>query len=93
MTSRELLSSIKTLGSKGQVSLGKQYAGRQVIIEEREPGVWLVRTAKVIPDNEYWLNDSNATTDLNTAMTWANSHSASDKNTEILLKQLEQQDE
>ena len=43
---------VKVVGSNGQISLGKQFAGRQVLVEEREPGVWLVRTATVIPDNE-----------------------------------------
>ena len=44
--------SIKVIGANGQISLGKQFAGRQVLVEEQEPGVWLVRTATVIPDNE-----------------------------------------
>ena len=39
---------VKVIGSNGQISLGKQFAGRQVLIEEPEPGVWLVRTATVI---------------------------------------------
>ena len=43
--------SVKVIGANGQISLGKQYAGRQVLVEEQEPGVWLVRTATVIPDN------------------------------------------
>jgi hypothetical protein len=33
-----------------QISLGKQFAGRRVLVEEREAGVWLIRTAKVIPE-------------------------------------------
>ncbi|WP_217895909.1 hypothetical protein [Burkholderia multivorans] len=36
--------------------MAKEFAGRQVLIEEREPGVWLVRTAVVIPENEAWLH-------------------------------------
>ena len=49
---------IKLVGSNGQISLGKQYAGRHVLVEESEPGVWIVRTATVIPDNERWLHES-----------------------------------
>jgi hypothetical protein len=33
---------VKVIGTNGQISLGKQFAGRQVLVEEREPGVWLV---------------------------------------------------
>jgi hypothetical protein len=35
--------SIKIIGSNGQISLGRQYAGRRVLVEEQEPGVWLIR--------------------------------------------------
>ena len=44
---------VKTIGASGQISLGKQYAGRSVVIEPVEEGVWLVR---VIPENELWLH-------------------------------------
>lgn len=42
---------IKTIGASGQISLGKEYAGRHVIIEEIEEGVWLIKTASIIPDS------------------------------------------
>lgn len=59
---------VKVVGTNGQISLGKQYAGRQVLVEECEPGVWLVRTATVVPDNERWLHESQAAADLQAAM-------------------------
>lgn len=80
---------VKVVGSNGQISLGKQYAGRQVLVEEREPGVWLVRTATVIPDNEHWLHESPAAADLHAAMAWAVTHPASDSETEDTLTRLE----
>jgi hypothetical protein len=55
---------VKVVGANGQISLGKRYAGRQVLVEEREPGVWIVRTATVIPDNERWLHEPKAAADL-----------------------------
>ena len=45
-------SSVKVVGVNGQISIGKQYAGRQVQIEEHGVGVWLVRTVTVVPDSE-----------------------------------------
>ena len=89
MVTTAVTPSIKTIGANGQISLGKQYAGRQVVIEEYEPGVWLVRTATVIPDNERWLHEPKAAADLESAMDWASSNKASDANTEALLKRLE----
>jgi hypothetical protein len=59
---------IKTIGSSGQISLGKEYAGRTVIVEQVERGVWIVRTAQVIPDNERRLHTPEALADLDKAL-------------------------
>lgn len=81
-------SQVKVVGLNGQISLGKQYAGRQVLVEEREPGVWLVRTASVIPDNERWLHEPKAASDLQRALPWSITHPASDADSEETLRQL-----
>ena len=80
---------VKVVGTNGQISLGKQYAGRSVLVEEREPGVWIVRTATVIPDNERWLHEPKAAADLEAAMAWSVARAASDTETEDTLKRLE----
>ncbi len=77
---------VKVVGGNGQISLGKQFAGRQVLVEEREPGVWLVRTATVVPDNERWLHQPQVASDLREAVAWAESHPASDSGVEARLK-------
>ncbi len=79
---------VKLVGANGQISLGKQYAGRQVLVEEHEPGVWLVRTATVVPDNERWLHGEAVVADLREALDWAQTHPASDDATDDLLKSL-----
>ena len=84
--------SVKVIGANGQISLGKQYAGRQVLVEEQEPGVWLVRTATVIPDNERWLHQSKTATDLQNALSWAQANSPTDTNVDTLLEKLNGQD-
>ena len=71
MQSNAPQASVKVIGTNGQVSLGKQYAGRQVLVEEQEPGVWLIRTATVIPDNERWLHEPGAAAALGRAVAWA----------------------
>ena len=63
--------SVKVVGASGQISLGKEYAGRQVLVEESEPGVWTVRTATVVPDNERWLHTPEAVAGLARAVAWA----------------------
>jgi hypothetical protein len=88
MTTLTPHSAVKVVGSNGQISLGKQFAGRQVVVQEQEPGVWLVRTATVIPDNERWLHESQAAADLQRAMTWSASRPAQDIDTEAQLNEL-----
>lgn len=85
-------SSVKVIGANGQISLGKQFAGRQVLVEEQEPGVWLVRTATVIPDNERWLQQPQAAADLQNALVWAQANPPADTNNAASLERLSGQD-
>lgn len=62
---------IKSIGSSGQISLGKEHAGRQVLVENPGPGVWVIRTATVIPDNERWMHKPVVKKDLSAALAWA----------------------
>jgi hypothetical protein len=81
-------SAVKVVGANGQISLGKQYAGRQVLVEEREPGVWMVRTATVIPDNERWLHEPRAAADLQAALAHASANPASQAQADDVLDRL-----
>lgn len=92
MTTVATQSSVKVIGANGQISLGKQYAGRQVLVEEQEPGVWLVRTATVIPDNERWLHLPKAAADLQNALSWTQANSPADTDMDAMLEKLNGQD-
>ena len=71
---------IKTVGASGQISLGKKYAGRIVTVDEVEEGVWTVKTAQVIPDNELWLHTPQARADLDRALEWSATHTPTASN-------------
>jgi hypothetical protein len=62
---------IKTVGASGQISLGKKYAGRDVLIEQIEPGVWLIKVGEFIPENERWLHGLDVKNNLDEAISWA----------------------
>lgn len=81
--------SVKVVGINGQISLGKEFAGRQVIVEEREPGVWLIRTAVVIPENELWLHQPKAKRDLSDALNWAGANAPKASDPGSLIGKLE----
>lgn len=59
---------VKQIGASGQLSLGKEFAGRTVLIDRPEPGVWVIKTAQTIPDNELWLHQPEAAARLDRAM-------------------------
>lgn len=79
---------VKVIGANGQISLGKQFAGRQVLVEEQAPGIWLVRTATVVPDNEHWLHAPATAADLGKALAWAAQNAPSDAELDNTLTRL-----
>ena len=79
---------VKTIGSSGQISLGKQFAGRTVTVEQVEDGVWVVKTARVIPENELWLHTPAMTKKLTAAIQWADEHPAKESNLDALERKL-----
>lgn len=62
---------VKSVGSSGQISLGKEFAGRQVLVESPAKGVWIIRTATIIPDHEEWLHEEPTKSSLKKAIAWA----------------------
>ena len=68
------MSQVKTIGQSGQLSLGKEYAGRTVVVETPEEGVWVIKTAQVIPDNELWLHQEPTKTKIAEGLEWAREH-------------------
>ncbi len=63
-----MTASVKRIGASGQISLGKEYAGRTVLVESTEPGVWVIKTAQTIPDSELWLHQPQAAARLDRAL-------------------------
>jgi hypothetical protein len=60
----------------------------QVLMAEQEPGVWLVRTATVVPDNERWLDQPEAAADLERALDWASANPPDDAHADRVLTRL-----
>ena len=77
------MSVIKTIGSNGQISLGKEHAGKSVLVDEVEPGVWVVKIGQFVPDSERWLHAPEAKAKLDEAIAWAEKARPSDNFAEI----------
>jgi hypothetical protein len=66
----DFMPAIKTVGRSGQISLGKEFAGQHVLIDEIEPGVWMLKIGRFIPENEAWLHQEPAISELDDAIAW-----------------------
>jgi len=63
-----MMTTVKRVGTSGQISLGKEFAGRTVLVDSTEPGVWLIKTAHTIPDSELWLHQPEVAARLDRAL-------------------------
>jgi hypothetical protein len=84
--------SLKLVGANGQISLGKQFAGRQVPLEEKEPGAWLVRTVTVIPDSKLGPTDRGHLPTSKSALVWAAANGPDDTNLDTVLSEIRDDD-
>lgn len=84
-----LRAEIKYVGDNGQISLGKEYAGKQVQLLKSEEGTITIKTGLFIPDNERWLHQGDNLERVNKAIAEAKSCPRSDNYEEIKKRILE----
>jgi len=80
---------VKTIGKSGQIYLGKEFAGRHVLVEQSVPGVWAIKLGEFIPDNERWLFEKTVKADLDKAIGWAEQNPPQVSNLKELEARLE----
>lgn len=71
-------SQVKVVGSNGQLSLGKEYAGKMVIIDQIDEGTWMIKAGVFLPDNERWLYQKGQMDKLDKAISWAEENEPKD---------------
>jgi hypothetical protein len=62
---------VKSVGRNGQITLGKAFAGRLVMIDQAAPGVWTLKMGEFVPESESWLHRPEAKAKLDRALQWA----------------------
>jgi len=45
------------VGSNGQISLGKEFAGKMVLIDQVDDGTWIIKSGEFVPDSKSALLD------------------------------------
>ena len=71
-----------TVGNNGQVSIGKEFAGRHVQIEKTEEGLIIISPGKFIPDHHAPFYTKEALDDLDEFDKWASAN-APKKGTDV----------
>ncbi len=67
-------SNVKTISPGGQISLGKKFAGQQVIVEQVKDGFWTITAAIVIPKHEEYLWKEPFKSQLDASLKWSATH-------------------
>ena len=62
---------VKSVGRNGQITLGKEFAGRLVMLDQAAPGVWTLKLGEFVPDGERWLHEPEVSAKLDRALKWA----------------------
>lgn len=78
---------VKVVGANGQLSLGKAFAGKMVVIDQIDEGTWIIKSGSFIPDSEAWLHQEKHAAKLEKALKWAENHKPVD-NFDKVIKDL-----
>lgn len=81
-------SQVKIVGTNGQVSLGKEFAGKMVLVDQIDDGTWIIKAGKFIPDSEKWLYQGKHLSKLEKALDWAAKNKPKD-NFDQILREIE----
>jgi hypothetical protein len=79
---------LKMVGSSGQLSLGKKYAGKYFEIEQMEDGALVLRPMKVIPESEAWLHEPEIQKKLRQAKEWMKKNPPTETDLDAFLEQV-----
>lgn len=61
---------VKVIGINGQVSLGKEFAGKTVMVDQIDETTWIIKAGTFVPDSEKWLYQGKNLTKLEKALEW-----------------------
>ncbi len=79
---------VKKVRNDGHILLGKKYAGKKMLVEQIQDGIWLIKADTFIPENEKWLHTPEVSAALSNAIRWAEEHLPQETNWDELEKRL-----
>ncbi len=61
---------IKTIGSSGEIKLGRQFAGQKVVVDQVGTGFWMIKVGEFIPANGRWLREPEVMASIDRGLRW-----------------------
>lgn len=77
---------IKVVGKSGQISLGKNYAGKTLRVQRREDGSILLTSVAMVPESQLWTLEEPDRSRIARGLAWAARTKAQETDLEGLLK-------
>lgn len=91
MSSETLRNEIKVVGKSGQISLGKDYAGKTLRLERRADGTILLTAVVVVPESQLWTLQEPHRTAIERGLAWAAATPPKETDLEELIERAEKQ--
>jgi hypothetical protein len=77
---------VKMVGSSGQLSLGKRFAGQYYEMEHLPDGAIVLRPMKVVPAAEAWVHEPGVQYQLGKAAQWLKENPRSETSIDALAR-------
>ena len=86
MKSRSRNSELKTVGKSGQISLGKNYAGKTLRLDRLADGRIVLTAVAMVPESQLWTLAEPHRSRIERGLAWAAQSSPKETDLEALLK-------
>jgi hypothetical protein len=77
---------IKVVGKSGQISLGKNYAGKALRLERRSDGSILLTAVAMVPESQLWTLEAPHRARIERGLAWAARTEPAETEPSVLLK-------
>ncbi len=78
---------LKRIGQSGQLTLGKQYAGKLLRVEKLEDGRFILTPVVDVPESQLWTLQEPHKSRIQRGLEWAESSEPTETDLDELLKQ------
>jgi hypothetical protein len=77
---------IKVVGKRGQLSLGRRYAGKILRIERRRNGSLVLTEVQTVPQSQYWTLTRPASSRISRGLAWAKQTEPAETDLDALVR-------